>query len=53
MNDTMIEAMSQFEILRSILRSDTPGPSPAPCASSAVSMDTVCNTLTVATAITW
>ena len=26
---------------------------PAPCASSAVSMDTACNTLTVATAITW
>jgi hypothetical protein len=60
MNDIMIEAMSQFEIPRPILRSSAwprrqlrcrAQVRPAPCVSSAVSKDT-CNTLTVATAIT-
>jgi hypothetical protein len=56
MNDTMIEAISQLGIPRPI-----PGPDDTvrcraragrgPCASSAVSTDTACNTLTVATVL--
>ena len=59
MNDTMIEAMSQFEIPRPILRTRCrAGPCPTPDgvasarrAGSAVSLGTACNTLTVATAL--
>ena len=61
MNDTMIEATSQFEIPRPILRSSAcprrpvrcrARARPAPCASSAVS-GTACNTVTVVLAISW
>ena len=59
MNDTMIEAMSQFEIPRPILRSSVwprqvsgTGPPDTVCEQRAVSMDTVCDTVTVL-AISW
>ena len=61
MNDTMIEAMSQFEIPRPILRSSVwprrhvsgTGAPGTVCEQRAVSMDTACNTLTVVLAISW
>jgi hypothetical protein len=62
MNDTMIEATSQFEIPRPILRSSVwprrpvrcrARARPAPCPISAVSLGTARNTLTVVIAISW
>ena len=59
MNDTMIEAMSQFEIPRPILRSSVwprqvsgTGPPGTVCGQCS-SLGTACNTLTVALAISW
>ena len=60
MNDKMIEAMSQFEI-QACAQASGPDDTvrcrararPAQCASSAVSLDTECNTLTGAIAIYW